>query len=72
MSHQNIPTGVSNRILSIKGVINQTGLSKSTIYLYIKQGKFPSPVKLGLRRVGWIEHEMLAWVQDRISESRDA
>lgn len=72
MPHQSVPTGVSNRILSIKGVINLTGLSKSTIYLYIKAGRFPSPVKLGLRRVGWLENEMQAWVQDRISESRAA
>ena len=72
MAHQSALTGASNRIISIKAVINLTGLSKSTIYLYIKERKFPSPIKLGLRRVGWVEHEMLAWVQERIAESRVA
>lgn len=72
MVHQHVQTGIGCRIISIKTVIDLTGLSKSTIYQYIKEGRFPSPVKLGLRRVGWIEHEILKWVQDRISESRAA
>ena len=33
-------------------------------------GKFPKRVKLGNNRVGWIEAEVLEWLQERI-EIRD-
>ena len=29
-------------------------------------GKFPKRVQLGQCRVGWIEEEVLAWLQERI------
>ncbi len=35
-----------------KQVETRTGLSRSTIYQYIKDGVFPKPVPLGLRAVG--------------------
>jgi len=31
-------------------------------------GKFPKRVRLGQGRVGWIEEEVLAWLQVRIQE----
>ena len=33
-------------------------------------GKFPKRVKLGNNRVGWIEAEVLEWLQERI-DARD-
>lgn len=33
-----------------------------------KAGKFPKRVKLGRNRVGWIEDEVLDWLQQRIDE----
>jgi prophage regulatory protein len=29
-------------------------------------GKFPQRVKLGANRVGWVESEVLDWLQERI------
>jgi len=31
-----------------------------------KAGEFPKRVKLGNNRVGWIEQEVLDWLQERI------
>ena len=33
-------------------------------------GQFPKRVQLGANRVGWIEEEVLAWLQERI-DARD-
>ena len=33
-------------------------------------GKFPKRVKLGNNRVGWVEQEVLDWLQERI-DARD-
>ena len=43
----------------------RTGLSRSTIYLMIKAGTFPKPVKLGARAVGWREADILDWLESR-------
>jgi prophage regulatory protein len=57
-------------ILRRKQVEDRTGLSRSTIYLYIQEGAFPKPINLGARAVGWVESEVEKWLTDRI-EVRD-
>ena len=42
-------------ILRLPVVIAQTGLSRSSIYLRISMGTFPSPIALGGRAVGWVK-----------------
>ena len=59
-------------ILRRKQVESRTGLARSTIYQYIKDGVFPKPVQLGPRAVGWIEAEVSAWITERIKAVRDA
>lgn len=60
----------SINILRLRDVRSCTGLSRSTIYLRIKQGSFPNPVSLGDRAVGWLEHEVQAWVRGCVTASR--
>ena len=58
-------------ILRRKQVQARTGLSRSTIYLYIKAGRFPKSVALGPRAVGWIESEVSDWIAERLQIARD-
>ena len=58
------------RILRLPEVKERTGLSRSTIYLYISKGAFPASISLGPRTVGWIESEIEEWLQSRICKSR--
>ena len=55
-----------------KQVETRTGLSRSTIYQYVKDGAFPKPVRLGLRAVGWLESDVSAWIATRVKIARDA
>ncbi len=48
-----------------------TGLQRTQIELYIGKGKFPRPIKLGERAVGWLKAEIAAWQQARIA-ARDS
>ena len=57
-------------ILRLPDVKQRTGLSRSTIYLRIKEDKFPYPINLGSRAVGWIESDIDDWLDQRIAESR--
>jgi len=58
------------RFLRLPDVLARTGLSRSTIYVRLEQGRFPKPVSLGARAVGWIESEVDEWIRERIVASR--
>ncbi len=58
------------RFLRLPDVLARTGLSRSTIYVRLDQGRFPRPVSLGARAVGWIESEVDEWIRERIADSR--
>lgn len=56
---------MENRILRIKEVIQMTGLSRTTIYGYVKNGEFPKQVQLTKRSVGWKLSEIKNWIDNR-------
>ena len=58
-----------HQLLRLPQVIALTGLSRSTIYLYIRQEKFPEPIKLGERAVAWREDEIKLWISRKIVKS---
>lgn len=60
------------RILRLPEVQARTGLSRTTIYRWRVEGRFPQAVPLGTRCVGWIESELEAWVRERIAARRGA
>ncbi len=57
-------------ILRRPQVEQRTGLSRSTLYQYIKDGDFPKPVRLGLRAVGWLESDISDWIAARVKGAR--
>ena len=61
---------MEHQIIRLKDVIALTGLSRSTIYLRMVQGKFPKKINLGSRAVGWISSDVNEWIEERIRESR--
>ncbi len=70
----NAPGGanMATTILRLPTVKARTGLSRSTIYLRISEDKFPKPVSLGGRAVGWIDSEIQGWLEKQIKASREA
>lgn len=61
---------MSHTILRLAAVKARTGLSRSTLYLKMKEGTFPKKISLGLRCTGWLESEVQGWIESRISASR--
>jgi prophage regulatory protein len=53
------------KILKVKEVVQLTGLSRSTLWRLEQKGEFPKKIALSPNRVGWIEKEMLEWVNSR-------
>lgn len=55
--------------LRLPSVVRRTGLARSTIYRLIALRKFPSPVKLAGRAVGWRRTDLDQWSEARPSAS---
>ncbi len=71
------PTGT--RVLRRRDMEARLRLSRSTIYDRINplspryDATFPKPIRLGGgAAVGWVEHEVEAWLQSQIAASRHA
>ena len=55
------------RILPIADVLIATGLARRTLYDEINHGRFPRPVQLTARRVGWPANEVEDWISAKIA-----
>ncbi len=58
-------------ILRLPELLPRAGLKRSEIYALIAKGKFPKPIPLGKRAVGWLEQDIVDWQKARIA-ARDA
>ncbi|MBZ9939471.1 AlpA family transcriptional regulator [Mesorhizobium sp. BR1-1-16] len=59
-------------LIRLEQVKARTCLSRSTIYAYMREGRFPQPVTISDRCVAWIEDEVDAWIAGRIANRRIA
>ena len=59
-------------IIRLPQVKQRTGLSRSTIYSLIKDGKFKTPISLGARAVGWLDSDVDEFIAARVKASRTA
>jgi prophage regulatory protein len=57
-------------ILRVPQTVARTGLSRSSLYAFIKAGKFPPPISLGARAVGFLSSEVDEWIEARTKASR--
>ena len=55
--------------LRMPSVLRRTGLGRSTIYRLMSEHKFPSPVRLSGRAVGWRRADLDLWSAARPSAS---
>ena len=66
----NLHTGeiIMQKIYRLKNVIEVTGMSRSTIYRLMDQDRFPKPIKLSQRIIGFLEEDIDQWIQERYQE----
>lgn len=61
---QGSPSDALIRLPEVEALI---GLKRTAIYLLIREGKFPAPVKLGPRAARWPKRQILKWIEERLS-----
>jgi prophage regulatory protein len=49
----------------LPAVVKRTTISRSHLYALLKAGKFPKPLRLGARAIGWRVEEVDAWIAAR-------
>ncbi len=62
---------MQKRLIPMKEVLDRVPLSKTEIYRRIGAGRFPSPVRIGERRIAFVEAEISTWISDQIEKSQD-
>ena len=58
----------TTRVLRRPEVQRRTGLGRTAIYVLMAEGKFPPPIRLTAKAVGWLEAEVAAWIAARVAE----
>ena len=56
-----------DRIVRIETVLDQTGLSRSTLYRKIAAGTFPRQLKISDRCAGWRQSAVADWLSNPVS-----
>ncbi|EPG2630846.1 TPA: AlpA family transcriptional regulator [Pseudomonas aeruginosa] len=56
------------RFLRRPEVEARTGFKRAHIYNLMQEGKFPKPVRVGIRAVAWDSLEIDQWLADRLRE----
>lgn len=55
----------NNTFLRINDVMQRTALARSTVWLWVKQGKLPAPIKLSERVTVWRESDLNDWMNEQ-------
>lgn len=58
---------MSEQIYRLNRIREITGLSRSWIYLAMKKGEFPEPIKLGKRAIGWPSSVIEEWIKEKLN-----
>jgi prophage regulatory protein len=56
-------------LMKLADVINETRLSRATIYRLIAKGKFPKQIRLSERATAWLRSEVAEWIK-RMADAR--
>jgi len=47
------------------------GISHSTIWRWVRAGRFPKPVRIGQAAIAWPADEILRWIESKKAERED-
>jgi prophage regulatory protein len=56
-----------NDLIRIKEVMAMTGVSRTFIHKYRKEGGFPEPIYLSSRSIAWVRSSVEGWIKSKIN-----
>ena len=63
--HSQKPVPPRDRFIRLPEVLHLTGLAKSAVYMWMKDGRFPANIRIYSRSVVWRESEVLTWMMEQ-------
>jgi predicted DNA-binding transcriptional regulator AlpA len=64
------PTLPEIGFVRLPGVLAHVGLGKSTLWSMIREQKFPAPIRLSARNVGWNVADVRSWIASRVAAAQ--
>jgi len=61
---------IPRHLLSKRAVLKQIPISGATLARRVAAGAFPRPIRIGKRRVAWVQSEISDWLAERMKERR--
>ena len=58
------------KFIKLQNVMAITGMSRSSIYLAISEGRFTKQINLGVRSISFLESEVQEWMEECIANRR--
>lgn len=59
------PPKMDEEIWRLPKVLDTIGMKRSWLYAEVAANRFPAPLKIGQRAIGWKRSDVEAWVQSR-------
>lgn len=66
------PLAGSVGYLRLKEVVKRVPVAKSTIWLWVSDGRFPPPIKLSERVTAWPVSSIEEWEADKLQSAKAA
>jgi prophage regulatory protein len=60
-----IPAEQASRSLTSGEVMQIVRLKRTWLCELVKRGQFPTPIRVGVNKRVWLEHEIRAWMETR-------
>ena len=54
----------------IPEIVHRTGMTRTSVYDRINEGKFPKHIPLGYNIVIWLESDIQEWMQEQVDKGR--
>ncbi len=56
------------RIIGLRELLDRVPYGRVQIWRLERQGRFPRRIRIGPRRIGWLETEIDDWIRSRVNE----
>lgn len=64
-------TPASNeKLIRFRDLRKSIPLSRSTIWRKVRDGQFPSPIRIGKSAVAWLSSDIQQWIEHQVAISR--
>ena len=54
-----------DQLLRVAAVLDIVGVSRSALYEWMNEGRFPRPITIGPKTVRWRPEDIEAWLEER-------